>query len=278
MTVYGELVLLCNGAVDGALLYAVGRFLNLPMKARRLILAALLGAVYALGFFYWEEGFLYTLGGEVIMALLMVKVAFPTLKGRSLLVAVAYLWIFAALLGGMSFLLGGLRPLGMPATERTTLFLVGAALLFASRLAGRAAPWRGPRLLLTLRLEDGREKVLQAYRDSGHRLKDPWTGEPLLVVEPSVLEMAFQGQAPWEAFREAAAAGKRVRWVPYRSLGGEGYLLVVPVAAVEWEWEGRRYRREGTWVAVSPRPLDPEGMFQALVPWEWIREGAGEGA
>lgn len=279
MTVYGELVLLWNGAVDGALLYAVARFLSLPLRSGRLALAAFLGSLYGLGFFYWEGSILYSLAGKLLMAAVMVKAAFPSLKGRSFAVALSYLWIFAALLGGFSALLGAMGPLGMASPQRQVLFLLGVALLLSSRLAGRAAPWRGPRLLLTLHFQDGGKRTVQGYRDSGHRLQDPWTGQPLLVVEETVLQgLLGRSSSPWEAFAEAAAAGRKVRWVPFRSLGGEGYLLLVPVEAVEWEWEGRRYRREGVWVAVSPRPLDPEEMFQALVPWEWIEERAGEGA
>jgi len=122
---------------------------------------------------------------------------------------------------------------------------------------------------------DGVTTGFTAFVDTGNRLEDPVTGEPVLVAEYA----AVSGIIPAEV-RGAVAAGNlvavaetpgssfaaRIRVLPFTTLGQSNGLMVGfrPDSLVV-ECDGRRYARNGTVVAVCNGPLSPEGSYQALL-------------
>ena len=102
-----------------------------------------------------------------------------------------------------------------------------------------------------------------ALRDTGHTLRDPVSGEPVLVAGPSVAKSMLgltkeDLSAPAETLVSSHIKGLRL--IPYRSVGQSSGLMLairIPCARVG-------LRKGSVLVAFTPTVLDPKDRYHAL--------------
>ena len=109
----------------------------------------------------------------------------------------------------------------------------------------------------------GRQARVMALRDTGNRLCDPVTGEPVLVVGAQVAQRLLmfsprQLQDPVTTLSQTPVPGLRL--IPYRTVGRDGGLLLA--VRIEDVYIGNR--RKSTLVAFAPEGLGEDRGFQAL--------------
>lgn len=109
----------------------------------------------------------------------------------------------------------------------------------------------------------GNRLLLTALRDTGNTLRDPVTGQQVLVVGAEVAGKLTgltpqQLRSPIEAIQEVDVPGLRL--IPYRTIDRTGgMLLAIRVADVKiGNWKG------SSLVAFAPEKLDENGRYQAL--------------
>jgi stage II sporulation protein GA (sporulation sigma-E factor processing peptidase) len=106
------------------------------------------------------------------------------------------------------------------------------------------------------------ENIL-ALRDTGNTLRDPVSGEPVLVAGPSVAENMLglsKEELSTPAETMVSSNIKGLRLIPYRTVGQRDGLLLairIPCAKVG-------LRKGSVMVAFSPTVLDPDGRYHAL--------------
>lgn len=268
--VYLDSLFLLNLGLDALLLRAAGQLSRASGSWRRTLLAALLGAFYAVGVFTlpwpWLNHPVTRLALSMGMARLCTRRRSGALLGAFLLLALslagAVVLMSAAGLGRMSHSSG----LPVCAADARLLFLCAAgeylvccAVAALTRRAGSAC------VPVLLRCED-RSVLLQAMVDSGNLLRDPVTGAPVLVVSPEQAAGLFPpGVRPTEdeLRRPETALPRlsrlwspgRLRLLPFQAVGrAQGLLLAVRLDRLE---VGGRVCK-GRLAAISPDPL-PEG-------------------
>ena len=103
---------------------------------------------------------------------------------------------------------------------------------------------------------------LEAMRDTGNMLKDPITGQPVLIVAANIAQeltglSADQLRSPIEAV--SVLAGSRL--IPYKTIGQSGsFLLGSYVQFLEIDgWQGSGV------IAFSPEIFGSKGTYQALM-------------
>lgn len=239
-----EVYLLVNLIADGAILAATARALGC-FDRRRIALASIACALYAVlaaacpapWASVWMQIVLFTLISLWLTwrrgALLRYKTALLLCGG-------------AVLAGGVHALLPGFRgPLGAACA------LVGAALLDLMLTA------RHPlRLDWSVQLSlEGNRRVARfpALIDTGNRLREPRSGQPVLIAEETLL----RGVLPDDGWRELS----------FGAIGGGGRMRCFKPARLWIERGGRRALAPDVWVAVSPAPLP--GDARALAPCEF---------
>ena len=190
VTVYADILFIVNLYVDALLLSAVRRFLRLPLKTGRWLLAAALGGLFGLSALLPHiRGFPLLLLG-LLQALLLAAAAFAPKPPATLLKAAFLLLLFGAALSG---LLSILPFHGILLANGAVYFDISAPLLIALTCAAygvlylfdRLFQKREPDVLFSTVTVDfgGKQAVLSAKVDTGLTLREPFSGLPVIVAE-----------------------------------------------------------------------------------------------
>ncbi len=251
MVVYLDLVMLVNFLVDFLLLIAANRLCGYPVKLKRVVLGAGIGAVYAGLCILPGFRFLGNIFWRVVMLGLMSIVTFGW--HRSALRRGTIFVFLSMALGGIALGLGngGVFALIAAAGGVCILCFVG----FRGGVAAKE--------YVTVRLtHNGITRELIALKDTGNALKDPITGQPVLVVGSDMAKQMLglsreQLLAPIETMAHSMIPGLRL--IPYRAVGNaSGMMLTVKMDRV---CIGER--EIGNLVAFAPQRLGA-GEFEAL--------------
>ena len=252
MQIYLDVVFLLNFLVDLLLFLGTNRLTGYPSGKFQVITASFLGAVYAAACTVPGFRFLGNLWWRIIFLVLMALVAFGWNLGCIRRGAVFVLLSMA--LGGIAT---GVRVRDFPAMILCAVLLW---LLCRGGFGGRL----GEREYVPVELNwQGRELKLLALRDTGNTLRDPLTGESVLVCGADVGEELFQ--LPKSTFLDpvgtvAAGVLPGARLIPYRSVGQPGGMLL----AVRLENVKIGQRRTSQLVAFAPYELAKGEDYRVL--------------
>lgn len=250
MVIYLDLVMLMNFIVDLLLLIAANRLCGYPMKLRRTLLSAGLGAVYAGVCMLPGFRFLGNVFWRLVALALMSVVAFGW--NASILRGSAIFVFLSMALGGIALGLGngGAMALLAAAGGVCILCIVG---------------FRGGAVKEYVAVEltyAGVTRELVALKDTGNALKDPITGQSVLVVGADVARHMLgltqeQLLSPIDTMTQSKIPGLRL--IPYRSVGNANGMML----AVRMERVCVGKREVGNLVAFAPQILGA-GEFGAL--------------
>jgi stage II sporulation protein GA (sporulation sigma-E factor processing peptidase) len=253
MTVYLDLVMGLNFAVDFLLLLGTNSLAGFPPGVRRNLWASALGAVYGAGCLLPGMGFLGNSFWRLVFLTLMGAVAFGL--GKDAWKRTGIFILLSMALGGMAL---GMNQRGIPA-----LLLAAAGVWWLSRMAfGNRI---GGREYVEVTVREGeRTASAVALRDTGNTLSDPITGEQVLILGPEAAKKLLGLEeaellAPLEAM--LSHPGKGYRLIPYRAVGRGGSMLLAKKFS---QIQIGDVQRSGI-VAFAPERIGVGQMYQALV-------------
>lgn len=249
--VYLDLVIGLNFIVDLLLLMGTNSLSGFPFSPLRASIAATLGGVY--GGVCLLPGFRFlgnTLWRLVFLALMSV---------------IAFGWNRSALRRGVLFVLlsMALGGIALGIGKGGMLGLIGSAAavcgLCVLGFHGKPATRKYTRVILR---KGERSRALTALHDTGNTLRDPISGESVLVVGADVAdEMLHISQAQLLSPLETVASGAihGLRLIPYRAVGQSGGMLL----AMRMDEVLIGGKKGPTLVAFAPNDLGNDG-YQAL--------------
>ncbi len=248
VAVYLDLVVLLNFLVDFLLLLGTNRLAGYPTGVVRAIPAAVLGGLYGGACVLPGFRFLGNSLWRIVSLGLMGLLAFGTGAGMIRRCVLFVLLSFS--MGGVAVGLGGGSFWGL---------IAGAAGICA---LGVVSFWgkQGQQFVpMTLCFGDRMVSVV-ALRDTGNSLRDPVTGESVVILGSHAAETLTgltrqQLRNPVETMASGVLPGLRL--IPYRAVGqGQGMLLALRV---------KQERGGSLLVALAPDGLgDGHGEFEAL--------------
>lgn len=252
MEVYLDLVMLLNFLVDFLLLLGTNRLSGFPGAPGRCALAALLGAVYSGACLLPGFSFLGNLLWRTVSLGLMGLLAFGW--NRSALKRSGVFLLLSMALGGIALNFGRGDFLGL--VLAAVLCWLLCRLAFGDTVGGREY------VPVTLCYGDKTASLL-ALRDSGNTLRDPITGEQVLVIAGEVAQRLTglteeQLKKPLETMAQHALPGLRL--VPYRAIGQSGGMLL----AMRFPAVKIGSRQQSAIVAFAPEGMGRGSMYQAL--------------
>ncbi len=252
MTVYLDVVVLLNFLVDFLLLLGTNRLCGYPLKVGKVALAALLGGLYGGVCVLPNFRFMGNLLWRLVCLGLMGRIAFGF--RRDAIFRTAIFTLLSMALGGLANGLGkgGLLPIVFGAVGIYLLCKIGFP------------QYIGNTPYLPVELSYGGKRLhLLALHDTGNTLKDPITGQGVLVIGADaageLTGLTKQQLAkPVEAMTQRILPGLRL--IPYQSIGQpQGMLLALRLQDVKiGEWRGSRL------VAFAPDGLGSGETYQAL--------------
>jgi stage II sporulation protein GA (sporulation sigma-E factor processing peptidase) len=250
--VYLDLVMVLNFLVDFLLLLGTNRLSGFPMGSLRCAGGALVGAVYSGACLLPGFRFLGNLLWRCVSLCLISMMAFGwntgTLKrgGIFLLLSMA--------MGGIALSVGRGNVVSLVLCGGLCFLL--STVSFGGQVGGRE--------YVPLKISyDGRDASLIALKDIGNTLKDPVSGESVLIISAEVASRLtgltqIQLQNPMETLMVPPMAGLRL--IPYRSVGNAGGFLLAKRFADVTIGE----KKQSALVAFATEGLGKGEIYQAL--------------
>ncbi|MBR1972915.1 MAG: sigma-E processing peptidase SpoIIGA [Oscillospiraceae bacterium] len=252
MTVYLDLVMVLNFLVDYLLLSGTNRLSGFPGTPGRCAAAALLGAVYSGACMLPEFRFLGDLLWRCVSFGLMTVMAFGC--DRSAVKRGGLFLLLSMSLGGIALSMGKGDFAGL---------ILGAAfcaLLCRVAFGGHA----GDREYVPMVLEyKGRTVSVIALRDTGNNLRDPVSGDQVLILAGHIAQRLTGLTEAQLRDPLATIAGRPIpglRLIPYRSVGQAGGMLL----AMRFDNVKIGSRMQSAIVAFAPEGLGRGEVYQAL--------------
>ena len=252
MVLYLDVAVLLNFLIDFLLLLGTNRLAGFPPGAGRAALAAGVGSVYAacclIPGFHFLGNFLWRLVSLTLMSVIAFGCRRIALRRCVLFV------LLSMALGGAALGIGKGGFWGLVAAA------AGVSLMCALGFRGKA----GGTGYVPVELRYAGKKVcLTGLRDTGNTLRDPVTGQQVLVTGAEVARELTgltpqQLRNPVETLTSAAVPGLRL--IPYRAVGQKGGMLLAmrfPDVKVG-NWRGSSI------VAFAPEGLGKDGAYQVL--------------
>lgn len=277
--IYLDTLFLLNLWLDGLLLTASRRLAGLAPRWRRTIPAAALGGLYASAVFCLPWEWLTAFPARLMAAFGMVWLAVGREKESrrvfflffllSCTLAGSVLMMNAAGMGSMA------TGSGFPVTggDGRLLMLCGGGEYLLVSLLSRYQVGKKSKTVTVLLCCEGKKVLLRALRDSGNLLRDPVTGErvmiaeydgirPLLSAHPQLNQEAILHPAHHTAILGSEWGAAHLRLLPYSALGTEHGLLL-GVRLDRMEVEGEVIPRP--MVAVTTQKLSKDGHYQGII-------------
>lgn len=252
MVVYADLVMLLNFLVDLFLLAGTNSLAGYSPRWKRCASAAAIGGIYG--------------GICVLPELRFLGDLFWRMVSLSMLAGVAFGFDRSGLRRGILFILlsmalGGIA-LGVGRGGFAGL-ICGAAMLCILCIFGFRGKAGQVEYSQVRILKHGKMYSLTALRDTGNTLRDPVTGQSVLVVGADVAWDIFgltppQLKSPIDTMQSVAISGLRL--IPYRAVGQPGGMLL----AVQMDEVWIDGQLAGKLVAFAPDRLGLDGTYQAL--------------
>lgn len=253
---YIDLVMALNFIVDLLLLVATSLASGYPVRFKKILPAAIIGGIYG--------GISLLPGCEWLAKPIWHILVFLTMSG------ICYGFSYYGVVRGCVFFLISLALSG-------SVNLIGGGnswtVIFAGfGICGLCAVFfreKMDRNIVTLEIvHKGRKIKVLALLDTGNMLKDPVTGEPVIVAGPSVAQALLglskaQLSSPYVTLMDHPG----LRLIPYRSVGcANGMLLAVRLDSLRVNGQERRML-----VAFAPNDFEENGieaMIGGSVCWQ----------
>ncbi|MDE7083043.1 MAG: sigma-E processing peptidase SpoIIGA [Clostridia bacterium] len=258
MQVYIELAVLENFCMDFTLLYAAKAAVKNPSPFWRIIIAAILGAAFAVVFPLFKLGAVWSAVVKVLSGFLICLVAgkFKGIKSY-LKFSFAFL-IFTAFLGGAligAFALTGLDfaagegfilskiPIGIP--------MLGALLIIigAKKLAARLKKSRKD--TVTVRLFLGGESVeVKGFFDSGNKVY--CRGAPVSIIPEEIAEKIVDGSRIKDGVKIHTVAGSKI-------------IKIFTADKIEIDFGEKKNNLNGVKIGISPQRINTAVLHPDLL-------------
>lgn len=277
MTVYADEAFLLNGVVDYLLLICAAKLGGGRIARLRLLAAALFGGLYAAAALFAPLGVLQGLPMKLVSLVIMLLIAFgagrQTLRTGLLFLAAVCAFAGAAVLAAQLFGTGVLVLPGgtfYAVSVLGLLLLAGLLYMLCYTVFSCTAQHGGEIRTMTL-LYGGNRVPVRALHDTGCTLRDPMTGERVLVAEAdalrallpdaSITPAALADPAELLLRLKTRAPALPARLLSYKCVGTQAGLIL----CLRCEIQVRPGVRKRCLAAFSPTPVSDGGNYDALI-------------
>lgn len=294
MTIYIDIIIAENLIMNYIILYATGLISKNKIYHIRIFLASLIGAIYAISQYISKLNIYSNIIIKMILSIIIVFVAFNPQDVKKMCKQLVLFYLTTFTFGGVAtYLIYVLKPQNIiikngmyVGTYVLKVIFIGAILgtiiLFvAFKFAKNKITKKDMICKVKIKL-NGKDKILNTMVDTGNMLKEPITGNPVIVVEKTVLYDLM----PKEILNntEAILGGDfekipenikkqyipKLKIIPFSSLGKENGMLVgIKPEKLEIINE-QKVEKNNAIVGIYSKSLTKRGEYNALIGIELL--------
>ena len=291
MTVYIDEIFAINLLMDGLMLWATGRLVQRQLRWWRLLLAAVLGALYGVVIFLPDWSWLSNGMIKAVCAFAMAWIGFGWHNWKTYFKTVIYLYLVSFALGGgtvaLMYFFGDRivqtwNGLVLVQVDFKLFWLIWGAVLLLGlvHLLQKSLHQKLEQAVQIVSVQvalRGKQVRLRLLVDSGNCLTDPISGKPVAVVQTKYLQSLFtaeeftqlersvlgNGGDVTEIIMQIPSLAGRIRLIPYQTVGYRGLLLGIRTDYLQVEqWNVQQF---GTVVALSPQHFVGDNTYQGII-------------
>lgn len=289
--VYGDIVLLENFIMNYIILWCTARLLKHKSSWLTLFLASMLGGIYALGSYFADFKYLYTVGMKVIFSMLIIILAYLPKGIRSFAKLIGLFYIISFVFGGAAFglfyFINGLKHIRYGAFyiedfPVKILFISIVITYFTVKYCWSFIQYRVKREKIITEINillNNKKAVLTALVDTGNSLSEPITKAPVLVAEyssikdllPKDVQKIYEedNQNDLNLVAHIMANSElvtRFRVIPFKSLGRDnGMLLGFKPDEVQFIENNQTQNIRNIIIGIYSKKLSASGEYSALI-------------
>lgn len=298
MTIYLDVVLIENLCMNYIILFATGFIIKTKLHHIRLILSALVGGIYAILSYMQFFPFYSNMAVKIVLSICMVYIAFFPKGVKALFKYLVMFYLVSFAFGGCAFaLLYFVKPEDIfmlngvyIGTYPIKIALLGGVVGFViTYVAFKVVKNRMSRKNLIYDIEvklNEKSVYIKAMLDTGNQLREPITGEPVIVVEKEKLYEILPANilnninkiigGDWAKNEEVLDYRTRFRMIPFQSIGKQnGLLLGFRVDEVNVITDMDKIKNKKVIVCIYNEVLTRTNTYSALIGLDML-EGREE--
>lgn len=290
MTIYLDIIFLENFILNLILLYAVGIETKSKIKFYRIVIASILGSIYAIILYIVKNEFLYSIVMKFMLSMVMVYVSFETKGFKDLLKKMLYFYLTSFVFGGGALALIYIVNTGKISIQNGQIqgsytiltIMIGIIIAFITIIiAFRLKKNKISKDDLMCNIEikiNNKEVKTKAMIDTGNLLKEPITNIPVIVVEHTLLKKIIPNEildnidnilggdlsGISESIKNQYILKMKV--LPFTSLGKQnGMLLGIKAQELKIEETNETKIIEKIIIGLYNKKISPKGEYHALI-------------
>ena len=268
--IYVDRLFFLNLLLDYLIVLCSARLCGIRLRRPRYLLAAGLGAAYAVLSVLPSAAFLTLAPAKLSVGALMALIAYG--GEEKLLRCCLVFFSVSALFGGavwaISLQNGGVTGSGAYVSVSLPVLVISFALIYTvlSAVFRRSVKNAEKSVSDAVVVLEGRSAALRCLHDSGNTLFDPVSGDCVLIAPAQKLERLFPSldtgllSSDCTGLMGEPSLAGRLRLIPYRAVGSEGMLAAFRPDSVSIDG----VIRTDIIVAISPTPLGGDG-FDSII-------------
>ena len=290
MTIYIDVVLIENLIMNYIILLATGLIMKIKIKHIRLILAGLIGAIYTILTYAITIEMYSNFFVKIILSILMVYVAYNPQNMKKMWKELLVFYLISFVFGGAAFaLIYVIKPqeilmknglfLGTYPLKTVILAAIVAFIIIIVTFKIVKSKISKKDILKDIKINiDNQQITIKAMLDTGNMLKDPLTGNSVVVVEKTALyqilpkdlldniENILGGDLEKISDEVKEKYINKLKFIPFSSLGKQNGMLVgIKPTFVEIDDEQNTFKKEKVIVGIYDKSFIKDGKYQALI-------------
>ena len=287
MTIYVDIVLLENLCMNYIILFGTAYIIKIKVRHIRIFFASMIGAVYAVLAYSGIFPIYANLITKIVLSICMAYIAFNPKKLKGLIKELIVFYLVSFALGGCAFaLLYIVRPQDIFMKNGVYIGTYPLKIALLGGITGFIITYVAIKIVKTritkneiiykAKIEIGNQELeINVLLDTGNMLKDPISGDAVIMVEKNMLykilpkEMLdnmnkFLGGEFENA--DNLEYKKRIRFIPFTSVGKQnGMLLGIKADLVKIITDVDEIINEKAIIGVYEKTFSKSGKYSGLI-------------
>lgn len=286
MTVYLDIIFLENLCINCIILLATAIICKNTISITRILLSSLIGSIYAVVVYLSIAEIFSNTILKVLLSVCMVHIAYNSRNIKILLKQLLIFYLTSFTFGGVAFaLLYFVKPQEIlikngvligtyPIKIALTGVIVGFIIItIAFKNYKKKLSKKDMFCNITISFKN-RYKTIKAMIDTGNLLKEPLSGNPVVVVEKEELQDVIPNEIlnnvekiiSGEYTLNLNEYSSKFRVIPFTSLGKEnGLLLGIKIDNLQVEYDDQESNVKGAIIGIYNKKLTKTNTYNALI-------------